>query len=336
MQEQKTIKEMITQQWIKDEMLYSGFGKDVDSIYSAVLAYNFFGWKPGSFYNNQELYILKGAPYYSFSQNDLKHINRYVFLDSCYCAYEAKHVDNHQALIYAENSVNFARDNPLIREGDKKTSYKTHYKNKYKGNTAINIYTMAGREPTTLKEIAFVLYIDSVFDIYYDKKYTKNFVQWMKRIGQNNILKALENHFLEIEKIIKNEIAPFFNKFHKSKSIDDPDRVVPKNRQGNVKIIGGRLSNDFYEIIDFIKYMTGFSIPITLLLDLDFQFVEKYHSNKKEIDSVAEMLNLYKELEKLRDQNILVSNAMTNAMTVRFTTSVKINCEFMLNPEYPE
>lgn len=210
MQERKTIKEMIEQQWIKDDTLHSGFGKDVDSIFSAVLAYNFFGWKPGSYYDDKELHILKGAPFFSFLQNNLENISRHVFLDTCYCAHEAKHIDNHQALIYAENSVNFARNNPLVREGDKKTSYKTHYKNKYKGNTAINIYATAGREPTTLKEIAFVLYIDSIFDIYHNKKYMNNFIWWMKLAGQENILKVLENSSPEITKIIKNEIAPFF------------------------------------------------------------------------------------------------------------------------------
>lgn len=132
------------------------------------------------------------------------------------------------------------------------------------------------------------------------------------------------------------KLRHFFNKFHKGKSSDEPGRVVPRNRQGDVKIIGGKLSNDFYEIIDFIKRMTGFSIPKTLLLGLDFQYVESYYNNDKKFDSIEFMLNYYEELKKLRDQNILISNAMTDAMTIRFTTTIPIESEIILKPKYPE
>ena len=113
-------------------------------------------------------------------------------------------IGHHMNINYNPNSLNF---NDLF--GVSETFIK--FQNKCPLNTLILLYWLFDEKPKNDKEIAFLVYWDSV--IWNHQQYHDNVVQWLKTLKMDEILDALENRRESLMNIIENEILPITNAF---------------------------------------------------------------------------------------------------------------------------
>lgn len=91
-----------------------------------------------------------------------------------------------------------------------------NYAQKYPLNTIILLYAILGKQPKSDREIALLMYCDSVILNYIGygngRCYKQNVLDWLNYLGMTTIIDVLENRIDVIMDIINKEIAPICDK----------------------------------------------------------------------------------------------------------------------------
>lgn len=167
-----------------------------------------------------------------------------------------------------------------------------NYQRKCPLNTLILLYWLFNEKPKNDREIAFLVYWDSV--IYNYEMYKSNVVQWLTKLGMTEILDALENRNNKIKDIINREILPvtsyFKTGYEKSnlpqcniwpiydsytKSFYLPEEPKEKSITSILQLAKDIMGWDIIDFPTVYTYKENYAYS-TVLIDEDFQnFKEK-------------------------------------------------------------
>lgn len=129
-----------------------------------------------------------------------KNLKNHIYIDLDIDYKEVKSFGHHINARLNKNSFNLNHVFNLDADLEKLFS------NKCPLNTIILLYALYDEKPKTDEEIALMVYADSVILNY--EKYTENMTNWLRLLGQDEILDALENRIEVLYKIIEEKIKP--------------------------------------------------------------------------------------------------------------------------------
>lgn len=226
-------------------------------------------------------------------------------IEGMYC------LGHHMNINYNPNSLNF---NDLFGISE---NLLENFHNKCPLSTLILLYWLFDEKPKNDREIAFLVYWDSV--IYNYEQYHNNVVQWLKALEMYEILDALENRKDQLTKIIQAEILPVTNSFRKGyeKSNLPQCNIVPYYNPQKQRFC---FPESIHKILNLMSKIMGWDISG---FKTEFAFREEY---------VYTTFVIQKKFGEFKEQvgNIkdkIISSAVTSKQTFRVTTREPIEKE---------
>lgn len=253
---------------------------------------------------------------YLVNKADKNHIKDMVGIDlemqieGMYC------LGHHMNINYNPNSLNF---NDLFGVSE---NLLINFHNKCPLNTLMLLYWLFNEKPKSDREIAFLVYWDSV--IYNYQQYRKNVVRWLKALEMDEILDALENREKDLYNIIEQEILPVTNAFKTGfeKSNLPQCNVFPKyNRERKIFYFRqGNSPKSITKVLGLMNKMMGWE---TSGFKTEFHFRENYIFTTFVVE--GKFMDFKKQLENIK--NKFISSAVTSKQNFRVTTKEPIEKE---------
>lgn len=220
---------------------------------------------------------------------------------------------HHMNITYNPNSLN-ANDLFGVSEDLLK-----NFQSKCPLNTLILLYWLFDEKPKNDREIAFLVYWDSVIWNY--QEYRANATEWLKALEMNEILEALQNRRENLMKIIQTEILPLTNPFRTGYE-------KSKLPQCNITPFYDREKKRFYfpqnqspKSIDRVLYLMnqlmGWDTSAFLTT---FNFRENYVYTTLAVD--GKFQDFKRQLANIQDK--FISSAVTSKQKFRVTTKYSI------------
>lgn len=222
-------------------------------------------------------------------------------------------------------------------------SIKDYFTQKCPLNTIILLYSLFDLKPKNDREIAMLVYPDSVIKNYLTPAYKENVINWLKILKQEEIINALENRIDILLDIISQEIVNkikdvFPHKSNHLQNLNNNKRVFPQcHNYINNKT--GKFIYDINILIETIDKMMGWetkNFPRKFLYKKIFYKNEtyEYNPNKKRKEKVSKIITFKKEdlptvKERLKVlKNLLVSHSFTYKGGLQITTTEDIFIRF--------
>jgi len=259
-------------------------------------------------YTLDKLYLVNKADKYHIK--DMVGIDLEMQIKGMHC------IGHHMNINYNPNSLNF---NDLFGVSENILS---NFQNKCPLNTLILLYWLFDEKPKNDKEIAFLVYWDSV--IWNHQQYHDNVVQWLKTLKMDEILDALENRRESLMNIIENEILPITNAFEtgyeKSKL---PQCNITPYYNHKRKVFYYPLDNSSKSLSKILNLMNKIMGWKTSGFKTKFYFRDNYIYTTFTVEE--EFLHFKKQLENIQDK--FISSAITSKQNFRVTTKEPIEKE---------
>ena len=186
-------------------------------------------------------------------------------------------------------------------------------------NTLILLYWLFGERPKNDREIAFLVYWDSV--VYNYDMYRRNVTRWLEYLQMDDILDALKNRNETIKSIIQNEILPVTETFKTGyeKSGLPQCSLVPVYDKTNRKFYFPKhpRRKSIHTVLNLARRMMGWDVS-------EFPTVFSYRENY-----VYTTLLIDKNFHDFKEQiapiqDRFVSSAVTSKQNFRITTKEPI------------
>ena len=201
------------------------------------------------------------------------------------------------------------------------------YGSKYPLNEIIFLYSLFGLQPETDNEIALLVYADSVFKNYVD--YRLNVRSWLKRLGQTNILNALDTRSPDIYGIIASRIIPLTKCF----GGDEPHnqfQITGYNKDLRKKMYIGKPQF----LINFINKNFGWDmniLPDKLSYTRQLYYHEFNLGNSKDDEKIGLLLEYVND--KLQGKEEIYSASLTKKNELKITSKKKFSLENILQTQ---
>lgn len=286
---------------------------DIDGILSMAFLQHHAGLKEIVGLYDLDTFYFKSEEYLKVSN-----FKKIIGIDLDISFFDIRHIGHHiNCLMAGENSLNINEEFGMV------DNIIDNYYMKYPLNTIILLYSLFEIEPTTDEEIALIVYADSVFTNYIN--YKKNVVTWLKRLGQNNILNALENRFDNIMNIINSKIAPITNKF-----IDQ--RYSAKGKYSQCPLTKkvfqfGNLIPQYCgnpkDLLDLIRNITNWNV---IDLPKSLYYKREYNNIPVSLGDKADINTLNKNIIKItnfleENKHVVISSCMPYRNSLKVTLS---------------
>lgn len=186
-------------------------------------------------------------------------------------------------------------------------------------NTLMLLYWLLDEKPKNDKEIAFLVYWDSV--IYNYNMYRPNVTQWLKRLGMEEILDALENRQEAIRNIINKDILPMTKAFktgYEKSKLPQCDLVPFYDRdKKQFYFPQNKTAKSIASVLKLIENMMGWD---TTGFQTTFGYRENYVYTTLIIDDTFS--DFKQQILPIQDK--FISSAVTSKKNFRITTKEPI------------
>ena len=214
------------------------------------------------------------------------------------------------------------------------------FTNKCPLNTIILLYALYDQKPQTDEEIAFLVYADSV--ILNFEKYKQNMTNWLRVLGQDEILDALENRIDNLYRIIDELIKPALEvsyPFYEHKQNLNGD--IRKYTQCNhfIDFKNKTFTSDITPIFKLSKELLNLNsegFPIKFLESI--KYVKNYKMVYDQEEDLYKKENIVTKFDSSRIKNFqkalkevkkyIVSHSFTYSDAVQLTLDQDVEMEF--------
>lgn len=224
---------------------------------------------------------------------------------------------HHMNISFNENSLNA---NDLFGIS---TNMTNNYTRKCPLNTLFLLYWLFNQRVRSDREIAFLVYWDSV--LYNYEHYKSNVTNWLKKLGFEEVLDGLENRLDAIKEIIQKEILPYTLPFKTGyeKSGMPQCTILPSYDRANKRFFFSKNSQSpktMEAFLTFIRRYTGWD---TSKVATEFACRENYVYTTF---SIGQDFDVFKEQLK-SIQEPFISSAVTLKDQFRLTTKTSVTKE---------